>query len=104
MERPLSLHERLEVKLHLWICAWCQWYLEHLQLIRATARAKGNEALEPVTDAATIAAWSAELTGIHIASELQGYIVDVIDATRHHRDILCAKLSHDQLAGVAHGR
>jgi len=54
MERPLSLQERFEIKLHLWICAWCQWYLEHLHLIRQTARAKGDEALEPVTGGVTL--------------------------------------------------
>jgi len=43
MERKLTLRERIDLKLHLWICAWCQWYLEHLQLIRDTARAKGTE-------------------------------------------------------------
>src|ERR1051326_1550291 len=43
MERSLSLEERIKLKLHLWICAWCQWYLEHLQIIRETARAKGAE-------------------------------------------------------------
>jgi hypothetical protein len=51
MERPLSLQERFKVKLHLWICAWCQWYLEHLQLIRAAARAHGDEAPDLVTAA-----------------------------------------------------
>src|ERR671929_199409 len=30
MERPLTFRERINVKLHLWICAWCQWYLEDL--------------------------------------------------------------------------
>ncbi|HEY6244475.1 MAG TPA: hypothetical protein VIX17_11035 [Pyrinomonadaceae bacterium] len=43
MERSLSLQERIKLKLHLWICAWCQWYMEHLQIIRETARAKGDE-------------------------------------------------------------
>jgi hypothetical protein len=43
MERPLSVQERVKLKLHLWICAWCQWYLEHLQLIRQTARSKAGE-------------------------------------------------------------
>ena len=43
MERKLTVRERIDLKLHLWICAWCQWYLEHLQLIRDTARAKGTE-------------------------------------------------------------
>lgn len=44
MERSLSISERIKLKLHLWICAWCQWYLEHLLLIRETARAKSAEA------------------------------------------------------------
>lgn len=51
MERKLTLRERVDLKLHLWICAWCQWYVEHLQIIRDTARAKGSESsdLESVT-------------------------------------------------------
>jgi len=44
MERQLSFKESMQLKLHLWICAWCQWYLEHLQLIRDTARAKAEQA------------------------------------------------------------
>jgi hypothetical protein len=51
MERRLSLQERFKIKLHLWICAWCQWYLEHLQLIRSTARAKGDDALDLAPEA-----------------------------------------------------
>jgi MoxR-like ATPase len=46
------------------------------------------ESLEPITDATAIAAWSAELATVHIASELQSYIVDLVDATRHHRDLM----------------
>jgi MoxR-like ATPase len=44
--------------------------------------------LEPVCDAETVAVWSKELTQIHIAPELQGYVVDLADATRHHRDLM----------------
>jgi hypothetical protein len=43
MERSLSIRERINLKLHLWICVWCQWYLEHLHVIRETARAKAAE-------------------------------------------------------------
>src|ERR1044072_5676313 len=43
MERRLTLRERINLKLHLWICAWCQWYLEHLHIIRETARARAND-------------------------------------------------------------
>ncbi len=43
MEHPLSLRERFLVKLHLWVCSWCQWYLEHLQTIRETLRSQPGE-------------------------------------------------------------
>ncbi len=43
MERPPTLRERVLVKIHLWICAWCLWYFEHLQLIRDSVRAKVAE-------------------------------------------------------------
>jgi hypothetical protein len=43
MEHPLSLRERVTVKVHLWICAWCQWYLEQLRVIRQTARSKTDD-------------------------------------------------------------
>ncbi len=46
------------------------------------------EALQPVSDADAVAGWSAELSSIHMATELQQYIVDLADATRHHRDLL----------------
>ena len=32
--------------------------------------------------------WSSELGRVHVAPELQGYIVDIVDATRHHRDLM----------------
>ena len=38
MERPLSVRERVVLRLHLWVCIWCVWYFEHLQLLRATLR------------------------------------------------------------------
>lgn len=34
MERPLTLRERVLLKLHVWVCSWCQWYMEHLYLMR----------------------------------------------------------------------
>jgi MoxR-like ATPase len=46
------------------------------------------DTLSPVTDAETIAGWAKELASIHMAPELQGYIVDLVDATRNHRDLL----------------
>jgi hypothetical protein len=43
MERPLTVRERVLLKLHLWVCMWCQWYLEHLQLIGDALRLQENE-------------------------------------------------------------
>jgi len=42
MEHPLSLRKRLLVKVHLWICMWCQWYMEHLKTIRETLRTQSS--------------------------------------------------------------
>ena len=41
--------------------------------------------LEPVTDAQTVAAWIHELGRVHVSPELQGYIVDLAEATRWRR-------------------
>ena len=43
MERPLTLRERVLLKFHLWLCMWCQRYLEHLQLMRDALRVQENE-------------------------------------------------------------
>ena len=44
MERPLSINEKILLKLHLWVCAWCQWYLEQLYGIRSTLRTANEDA------------------------------------------------------------
>jgi hypothetical protein len=51
MERSLSVRERIDLKLHLWVCAWCQWYMDHLHIIRAAARGKADAADGFVTGA-----------------------------------------------------
>lgn len=38
LERKLTLRERTRVRLHLWICAWCAWYIEHLHVLRDAIR------------------------------------------------------------------
>ena len=57
-ERRLSLRERVTVKLHLWICLWCVWYLEHLNLMRDTIRTKASQ--EPNLDSSSLPPLSAE--------------------------------------------
>jgi len=34
MERRLGLVERLKLKLHMWVCAWCKQYLLQLEILR----------------------------------------------------------------------
>jgi|ERR1041384_1512685 hypothetical protein len=51
MERPLSLRERALLRLHLWICAWCAWYLEQLHLLRDTLRLRAAQMIEDESDA-----------------------------------------------------
>jgi hypothetical protein len=51
MERPLLLGERFKLKLHLWICVWCQWYMEHLQVIRDASRTGAENAPDLMTSA-----------------------------------------------------
>lgn len=58
MERKLSLRERITVKLHLWICLWCVWYLEHLNLMRDTIRTKAPQ--EPNLESSSLPPLSAE--------------------------------------------
>ena len=49
MERSLSIRERIRLKLHLWICVWCQWYFEQLHIMRQTARAKADESADLIS-------------------------------------------------------
>ena len=41
LERPLRFRERVTLKLHLWVCVWCVWYLENLRTMREALRARG---------------------------------------------------------------
>lgn len=46
------------------------------------------EELQAVTDATAVAGWSKALGRVHVTRELQGYIIDIVEASRHHRDLL----------------
>lgn len=58
MERRLTLRERINVKLHLWICLWCVWYIEQLQLLRTTIRSKAEQ--QPNLDSSSLPSLSTE--------------------------------------------
>lgn len=45
-ERPLTMRERVQVKLHLWVCLWCVWYLEQIRHIRDRLRAQAAQAMD----------------------------------------------------------
>jgi len=38
MERPLSLHERWSLRLHLWMCGNCRRFSRQMHLLRKTMR------------------------------------------------------------------
>lgn len=43
LERQLSWRERATLQLHLWVCVWCVWYLEHLHVLRETIGARAAQ-------------------------------------------------------------
>ncbi len=44
LERRLTLRERVQMRLHLWICIWCVWYLEHLHVLSDTLQQRAAQA------------------------------------------------------------
>ena len=60
-----------------------------LAILDSHARGElSTDAIAPVTDAATIEHWQQALADIHVAPSLARYIVDLVDASRHHRDLM----------------
>jgi hypothetical protein len=53
LERPLRLRERVTLRLHLWVCIWCVWYLEQLHTLRATLRERGEQPAAEDSDTTT---------------------------------------------------
>lgn len=47
LERQLSVLERLKLKLHFIVCAWCVCYLKQITIIRATLRAQPQDSNLP---------------------------------------------------------
>ena len=50
LERRLTLRERVALKLHLWVCVWCVWYLENLRTMRSALRARAVHDEEAADD------------------------------------------------------
>ena len=70
---------------------------------RATTRSNPTSS-SPSPTPRPSAAWIHELGRIHVAPELQGYIVDLVEATRHHRDLLLGVSPRGALASAARVR
>jgi hypothetical protein len=60
LERRLTLRERVTLKLHLWVCIWCVWYLEHLRLMRRAVAARASREAEADAEMAPALKLSAE--------------------------------------------
>ena len=43
LERPLDLLERIKLKLHLLICAWCARYFQQIKMIRSLLGLRADE-------------------------------------------------------------
>lgn len=43
LDRRLTLRERVLMNLHLWVCIWCVWYLEQLNIMRDAAGARAAQ-------------------------------------------------------------
>jgi MoxR-like ATPase len=56
------------------------------------------EQLDQVADAQTVARWSKRIARLHVAPEVRRYIVDIADATRHHRDLMLGASPRGALA------
>jgi hypothetical protein len=54
LERPLSLRERVLLKLHLWVCVWCVWYLEELRLLRNSLRMEAAQIINDESPAPSL--------------------------------------------------
>lgn len=35
MERPLSIRDRVELRMHMFVCKWCVLYLRHISQLRS---------------------------------------------------------------------
>jgi len=57
LERRLSVLERLQLKLHLMVCAWCARYLKQIKLLRQLVR---QQTFVAATDTASPVALPAE--------------------------------------------
>lgn len=43
LDRPLSFRERFEMKLHIFICAWCKRYLKQITQMQESVRLKAEK-------------------------------------------------------------
>jgi MoxR-like ATPase len=75
---------------------------------RAILETRGSHAsveqLAPVTSAAEVVAGASAVADVHVADNLKGYIVDLVTATRQHRDLALGVSPRGALALQRAGR
>jgi MoxR-like ATPase len=64
---------------------------------QGTRRSPADE-LEPVVSVAEVAEAVAAVSGVHMATEMRGYVLDLVDATRRHPDLLLGASPRGSLA------
>jgi hypothetical protein len=60
LERPLSIRERVVLKLHLLVCAWCLWYLDDLKRMRQILRSDSTETAVELSNTISLSAEARE--------------------------------------------
>jgi MoxR-like ATPase len=70
-----------------------------LAILDAQGRASASaDSLSPVVTAADVAAATAAVDDVHVAAELRDYILDLVDATRRHPDLVLGASPRGSLA------
>ena len=49
LERKLSLREKIQLKLHIYTCDWCRYYLKQLYMIRKALQLKAQSEINDET-------------------------------------------------------
>ncbi len=84
LERKLTVRERVRLKLHLWVCAWCVWYLEQLRLLRSAVQMRELETANDSStadDANTIATPDAPPEAARLSAEARERIKLALERT-----------------------
>ncbi|PZE25699.1 MULTISPECIES: MoxR family ATPase [unclassified Curtobacterium] len=76
------------------------------EMLRSRGVGDPMSALRPIVDVATLAAMIRAVHAVHVAPDVEGYVVDIVRSTRRHPDLLlgASPRSTLHLAGAARAR